>query len=638
MVHHPQYHWRDASPLTVTDGKTFRDLRVLLVCMPWAAPVMPSLGLSILKGVLASRGVACTVLYANLTTLAAVPRADVLTLGESPLASLLYSAFLDDSCNWDSVIDAILSNTCESATIDGLQGDVWTSASGLYQLLGILQDELDTLADHIHAADWDVVGFTVVFEQTIPSLALARRLKNRTDVITVLGGASCEGDMGPGLLDAFPFVDYTISGEADTAIIQFLQALTGDISLASVPGLSFRSRGRVVQNAYRPVTSLNQLPLPDYADYFSQAERSRFRYVLSKPVVPFELSRGCWWGQKHLCSFCGLNGTTLEFRRKEPARVLDEIAKLSEKHRVQEFHAADNILDMRYFQDVLPALAAQRARGDAAFTFFFEVKSNLKRDNVKMLADAGVRFIQPGIESFSDHILALMNKGATGIQQVQLLKWCDDYRIKSTWNIITHNPGERAADYDEMAALIPFIRHLSPPTSVVRMQLQRFSPHFLYPERYGITNVRPSAERARIYGLDLKAFSRIAYEFDFDCAGLADELLDKARERTLVSIRDWMQNFRAGTLTYSRGAGFVRIIDQRHMDGHARITILSGQKAALFSYFDECHSLSAACRHFQASSPLSVRCELDEMVERKIMWRDHKERYISLPVRRDHQE
>ena len=599
---------------------------------------MPSLGLSLLKGALAAYGTTCKVLYANLHTLAAVPTADVLTLGESPTASLLYSALLRDDRDHDSVLDDVLSHTSQPTVAKTLHSALWKSKSGLRRLLRALHNELQTLADDIHAANWDVVGFTLVFEQTITSLALAKRLKNRApELVTVLGGTSCDGEMGPGILSAFPFVDYTISGEADVSIIRFLQALTGETAHHSVPGLSYRSGDCVVQKEYHPVQALDALPLPDYTDYFDQAATSRFSYVLSKPLVPFELSRGCWWGQKHLCSFCGLNGTGLQFRRKSPARALNEITDISQRYRVQEFHAADNILDLDYFNEVLPVLARRRAEGEAAYTFFFETKSNLTRERIKTLADAGVRYLQPGIESFSDHILELMDKGATGIQQVQLLKWCEEYRITALWNIITHNPGERSADYDEMAALIPFIRHLPPPSGVDRMQLQRFSPYFLRPDRYGITNVRPSAIVARTYGLDVGPLSRLAYEFDFDCPPLFDEPLSRARDGVLAAIRDWRIEFRPDTLTYSPGPGFIRIVDQRQMTGRAKIAVLSGRKAELFSYCDASHSFSAICRRFAESPSSSLRRDLDSLIERRFMWRDTRDRHVSLPVRRDAQ-
>ena len=37
-----------------------------------------------------------------------------------------------------------------------------------------------------------------------------------------------------------------------------------------------------------------------------------------------EGSRGCWWGQKHPCSFCGLNGRKNVYRYKSAGRLYEE--------------------------------------------------------------------------------------------------------------------------------------------------------------------------------------------------------------------------------------------------------------------------------------------------------------------------
>ena len=74
---------------------------------------------------------------------------------------------------------------------------------------------------------------------------------------------------------------------------------------------------------------------------------------------------------------------------------------MARRHRVTSFMAADNILDYRGFEELLPALAS----APAVFDVFFELKTNLRRVQVERLRQAGVTWVQPGIESFSDHVL-----------------------------------------------------------------------------------------------------------------------------------------------------------------------------------------------------------------------------------------
>ena len=190
--------------------------------------------------------------------------------------------------------------------------------------------------------------------------------------------------------------------------------------------------------------------------------------------IPIETARGCWWGAKHHCTFCGLNGTIMRFRSKSPQRVLDELAQQARRYRSCHFQSVDNILDMTYFKQLFPELV----ESDAGYQFFFEVKSNLSREQLRLLAQAGVTRIQPGIESLSSHVLALMRKGVRAAQNVNLLRWARYYDIDTQWNLLWGLPGETEQDYVEQTAVIPHLLHLQPPSATDRIWLERFSPLF----------------------------------------------------------------------------------------------------------------------------------------------------------------
>ena len=76
--------------------------------------------------------------------------------------------------------------------------------------------------------------------------------------------------------------------------------------------------------------SLAELPIPDYDDYFEELQGSLYRAAIL-PGLPVEMSRGCWWGQKSHCTFCGLNGGGMNYRSKAPEQVLEEIDALVDR-------------------------------------------------------------------------------------------------------------------------------------------------------------------------------------------------------------------------------------------------------------------------------------------------------------------
>ncbi len=281
-----------------------------------------------------------------------------------------------------------------------------------------------------------VVGFSSSFQQHVPSLALARLIKNRRPKTAIIfGGSNCEGSMGAETIRLFPFVDAIVSGEGDVVVPELVGCLLKGMPIDGIPGVRTRDeleRCPLSSGSATPVQNLDSLPFPDYSEFFRQFRSSRFggRW---QPRVPFESSRGCWWGQKIHCSFCGLNGPLMSYRAKSPRRALHEITHLVRRYPHAGIQAVDNILDPRYFDFLIPELAKLRIKGE----FFYETKSNLTKDQVRKLRRAGITRIQPGIESLSDPVLRLMRKGVTALQNVQLLKWCRELGVEPmcAWRI-----------------------------------------------------------------------------------------------------------------------------------------------------------------------------------------------------------
>jgi ribosomal peptide maturation radical SAM protein 1 len=253
---------------------------------------------------------------------------------------------------------------------------------------------------------------------------------------------------------------------------------------------------------------MDALPLPNFTDYFAA------RNLLPAPgavSLAAETSRGCWWGAKSHCKFCGLNGQTMSYRSKSPERAVFELRQLRERYGVRHFMMADNILDTQYFRQMLPALAG------AGLDLFYEVKSNLKKEQLRVMRDAGVRWIQPGVESLSSAVLEQMGKGCTGLQNIQMLRFCSELGIAASWNLLYGFPGEDAQEYAQMAARLGDLCHLQPPSGVIPVRLDRFSPYFTRADEEGVSNVRPYWAYEYAYpGLTPAERHALAYFFEFD--------------------------------------------------------------------------------------------------------------------------
>ena len=278
---------------------------------------------------------------------------------------------------------------------------------------------LEMLVDEFPWGEAAVVGFSSTFQQNTASFALARRLKQRyPHIFTVFGGANFDGEMGPEFVRTVDCIDAAVIGEGDDSFPRLLSALAAGSGPSAVPGIACRRDGQVMLTPPQPPTDqLDGLPVPDYEEYFTLAENLGIisRAGHRKVWLPIETARGCWWGAKHHCTFCGLNAETMRFRSKSPRRVLDELAQQARQYRSFLFEAVNNILDPRYLQSLFPVLV----ESETDYEFFYEVKANLGREQLKLMAQAGVTSLQPGIESLSSHVLGLMRKGVGAAQNVQ---------------------------------------------------------------------------------------------------------------------------------------------------------------------------------------------------------------------------
>lgn len=541
---------------------------VALVNMPFAGANRPSIQCGLLKAVLIRAGHRVDVHYLNVELAAELGDA-----AYAQLADLRSDHLLGE---WLFSVAAFGPRPDEAAYLaahPGL-GDECEQLGRSFEDLCQLRNELlpavvERWATKIDWGAYAVVGFTSTFEQNVASLALARRIKElHPGIVTVFGGANYDGEMGPEYVRAFDWIDYAVVGEGDEALPALVARVARAESAAGLPGVAARVNGGVVENGGAPlVRELDSLPDPDYDEFFAALSRLGRERVLGDalPLLVFESARGCWWGEKHHCTFCGLNALGMAYRSKSPERIHEELRRLSGRYQIANFEAVDNILDMRYLERLCSVLIEQRYD----YRIFYEVKANLKREQLRTLARAGVGIIQPGIESLSSHVLKLMRKGSTKLINVRVLKWAHYYGIKVAWNLLTGFPGETHEDYDEQAKLMPLLFHLPPPSGGGPIWLERFSPYFT-DDSFPVGDVAPWAAYDFVYPKDSVDARKIAYFFSYT---MEDTVPREALDAVHRSMQEWQDSWKGGRrpqLVYQRTPDWIQIIDQRRReDPHA---------------------------------------------------------------------
>lgn len=583
---------------------------ILLASMPFGPMHLPSLGLSLLSSGLQSRGIGAKVRYFTLDYAQAIgPDLYQGLSAENPypadlVGEWIFSGALGRVADPELFIEQVIrgghpDHRKRHAGVLAQAHHHHERAIGLRPGAAAF---VDACVEEILAAKPKVVGFSTVFEQTAASLAAAMRIKaSSPETLVVLGGANCEGPMGKALFDQHPYLDAVFSGESDHHFPAAMEAFlrTGGIPMDG----GTHARPWLMGPPAEPCAErhLDELPVPDFTDYFRDLQALGLE-VPGGSAILFETSRGCWWGEKHHCTFCGLNGEGLGYRSKSPDRALEEFHELQERHPGSPVVVADNILDMGYFKTFLPALAAE----ENGTPLFYEVKANLTRDQLRLLRDAGVATLQPGIESLSDGVLRLMDKGVRGLQNLQFLKWCQELGLNAVWNLLHGFPREDPADYARMMEWLPLLHHLTPPMACCPIRLDRFSPNFEQAGARGFSDIRPYPSYRWVFGLEEEEASRMAYYFTYRHADGRDPAEYGAPLEAAVNV--WRQSHAQESLTMVDKGGYLLILDQRAIAPEP-LVILEGLEAEVLR----------ACDGATAEARLASKEAIASLVERKLM-------------------
>ncbi len=478
--------------------------RVQLICPPFQPLVLSSLAVAQLATLLRSRGIACSEVYLHFDF--------ARLIGED---------------KYNLIIDAGSGLKGELLFAEGLHGtpaDAETEQQ-LTQLYGpyaerarALEELGDKCLQRVELENPDLIGMSTSFNQLLPSLWLSHLIKQKfPHVQIVLGGAACSEPMGQRVLEGYVDVDFAVSGFGERALLS--------LSLGNQP------KERLMHGHEAP--PLADLPVPEYEQFLKEA--GEFAEG-NKVALTFESSRGCWWGQKNHCAFCGLNGVEMRFTAKSNERVVSEIRTLWDRYGKNLF-ATDTIMSREHLRTVMVDLG-QYEKGPC---LFYEIKSNMAETDILALKRANATTLQPGIESLNTHLLTLLKKGVSTIRNLALLKWCRERGINVLWNLLCAIPGEKSEDYDQQLLLFDKIPQFQPPHGVNPVRIDRFSPYFKNFTDFGWEHIEPFPEYRWLHPtFDAQALSDVAYHFN----GIGGIKPGSYLKRLRAAAKDWSERFK----------------------------------------------------------------------------------------------
>lgn len=509
--------------------------------------------------------------------------------------------------------------------ISGIDGGI-----GFQSIKPVLKRQLDTLAESVDWSRFDLVGFSVCFNQLLSSLAFSDIIKQSCpNLPVVFGGSFCAPDVGASLLRNFPQIDYVVNGEGEGP----LRALCESLALGKdIIGWKIQCRNLDRCAPYGSgekgcqIKNLDTLPIPDFSGYFSEMQRwfGREPFI---PTLPVEFSRGCWWSK---CAFCNLNQQWRGYRAKSVDRMVYEVLDLSEKHATLDFTFTDNALPVRGMKDFFKKLSA----ADRDLSFFAEIHATQRGDLLKECRRGGLKVVQVGIEALSNGLLQRMNKGVSVIENISMMKDAVSAGIELEGNLIIEFPGSSPEEVDETLKNLDFVFPFRP-LSTASFFLGHGSPVDTDPAGFGIRAVVHHPRSAKLFPREiLKDMVLLIKDYRGDRT-----VQRKLWEPVCRKVKQWSEFhgergksiFLRPPLSYRDGGDFI-IIRQELPGKPVLRHRLRGLSRKIYLFCEDICEIGVLEERFSGIGRDRILFFLNDLVEKRIMF-SQDEKFLSLAIR-----
>lgn len=238
--------------------------------------------------------------------------------------------------------------------------------------------------------------------------------------------------------------DIIVEGEGEETMKELCARLsTDEPGLGTVNGIFFRNKeGLIVRNPPREkINELDILPMPDRESIDINLYLEAWKNAHGYSSVSINTMRGC----PYTCRWCSHSVYGMTYRRRSPARTIEEIDHLTEAYKPDMFWFVDDVFTIshKWLNNVRKLLKERNIK------ISFECISRsdrLNEDVIKTLKDMGCARLWIGAESGSQHVLDLMDRRVKADNVREMIKLTMKYGIEAGTFIMLGYPGETKED------------------------------------------------------------------------------------------------------------------------------------------------------------------------------------------------
>lgn len=315
--------------------------------------------------------------------------------------------------------------------------------------------ETETFNESLERYKPKVVGFSVLTGPTIiDAINMSKEVsKNLRDTKIIWGG------IHPSLftkqcLDE-SYIDIVVNGEGEETTYELTKAIIDGKEIKSIKGIFYKDNGQIIGTGVRDLVPdlYNEIPLPAW-DLLDMKQYIGPKFYASK-VITFNTSRGCVFR----CGFCHnpFNYNKRTWRGLSAKKIIKGIELLKDKYGINGIYFYEDDFDRNKdrVSEFAELLLSKKIKIKWAKTTraHYANKERLAKEY-----EAGLRYVEYGVESGSERMLRFIKKDQTTKQIKNAFTMCRELKIKTAALFILGLPTETEEEFEQTREFVVNLR------------------------------------------------------------------------------------------------------------------------------------------------------------------------------------
>jgi anaerobic magnesium-protoporphyrin IX monomethyl ester cyclase len=287
---------------------------------------------------------------------------------------------------------------------------------------------VDQTAREILAHNPRVVGLSALTNDYLKAKKIAKILKNSSNPPVVVFGGAHVNALPESSLNESTEIDYIITGESETSLVEFVKYIINETKPANIPGLYIRENDDSVSCATpaRFDHNISDLSFPAW-DLFPRSN-----------IYPVMAERGCPYN----CVFCS-NNMSRRVRYRPISHVIEELSWLHRDYSPQWIYFEDETFGLN--QKRTEELVSEIIEFNRNKSIRFKAQTRadcVSEPLIRLMKQAGFKYLEIGAESGNQNILDNSGKSIKIEQIENAVRIMKKVGIKIWLKFIVGLPGE----------------------------------------------------------------------------------------------------------------------------------------------------------------------------------------------------